>query len=559
MDSTQQAPSLYAPTRHTRSLRAPTRRTLAILLLVFALLATACGDDSDDSADRADDAAADDTGASSDRDTTTDTAADGDAEADFGDADDSGDDDAAEDGLFERDLDPARLEGNQFTDHGVRPFVEADEDNRSTFALDVDTGAYTVTRRWLDEGVLPDPASVRVEEFVNAFDYDYAPPRDGLALHVDGAPSPYDDDNVLVRIGVQAAVVDDDERGDAALTFVVDTSGSMDRDDRLGLVKESLEELVDELRPDDTVAIVVYGTDSTVLLEPTPVRDDDRILDAIDGLRPGGSTNMEAGLLTGYRLAEEAFVEDGINRVILASDGVANVGLTDPDGLTREITDRAIGGIQLVTVGFGMGNFNDTLMEQLADQGDGFYAYVDDRDEAEELFEQELVDTLTPIARDAKIQVEFDPDVVDEYRLIGFENRGVLDDDFRNDDVDAGELNSGHTVTAIYDIDLRRGFDEGDELGEVTLRWFPAGGGDAVEIDEDIEVDDLADDWRDTDTDLRLATIVTVWAELLRGSPHVDGLTLDDVATEAGRLDDEMETEQSRELAALTDRSAALG
>lgn len=550
MDTQRELPS------RSRSLRSsPTRLALA-LLAVLALLAAACGGDDDSN-----DAGSGDSTSDAERDFVDGGTDDGGDSGPASPTDFDGDmSDDAEAGFFDPsdDPDPSRLEGNEFRDYGIRPFVDADDDNRSTFALDVDTGAYTVTRRWLQEGVVPDPASVRVEEFVNAFDYDYRPPGDGLSLEIDGAPSPFDEDNVLVRIGVQAAVVDDDDRADAALTFVVDTSGSMDRDDRLGLVKESLEELVRELRDDDTVAIVVYGDDSTVVLEPTPVRDDDEIYDAIDDLRPGGSTNMEAGLASGYRLAEQAFVEDGINRVILASDGVANVGMTDPDGLTREITDRAIGGIQLVTVGFGMGNFNDTLMEQLADQGDGFYAYVDTRDEAEELFENELVDTLTPIARDAKIQVEFDTDVVDEYRLIGFENRGVLDDDFRDDDVDAGELNSGHTVTAIYEIDLRGGVDGRDDIGEVTLRWFPAEGGDAVEIDERIEIRDLEDDWRDTDADLRLATVVTVWAELLRNSPYADDLNFDLVATEAERLDDELDTEQTRELAMLTERSAAL-
>ena len=229
----------------------------------------------------------------------------------------------------------------------------------------------------------------------------------GPALHIDGGPSSFDRDNVLVRVGVQAAVIDDrDPTG--GLTFVVDTSGSMDRDDRLGLVKEVLAELVDELDRDDTVAIVTYGDSSAIILEPTPAGNERAILDAIDDLRPGGSTNLEAGLETAYELAERAFVEGGINRLILASDGVANVGTTDPDALTRRISDRAINGIQLVTVGFGMGNYNDVLMEQLADTGNGRYAYVDTRDEAERLFEEELVDTLAPVAIDGRIQVEFD-------------------------------------------------------------------------------------------------------------------------------------------------------
>ncbi len=288
----------------------------------------------------------------------------------------------AEGGLFGAEEQPApdtdRQQGNTFEDYGYRDFVETDDDPLSTFALDVDTGSYTVARRWIDEGTLPPRESVRPEEYINAFDYDYDAPRDGLELTVDGGPSPFDDDNHLVRIGVQGEIVDDRDRGPAALTFVVDTSGSMDRDDRLGLVKESLAILVDELDDDDTVAIVTYDDDSgdrarTDPASATATRSSTRSI----GSGPGGSTNLEAGLREGYALADEAFRRDGINRVVLASDGVANVGVTDPDQLARMIRDDADRGINLVTVGFGMGNFNDVTMEQLADQGDGFYAYVD--------------------------------------------------------------------------------------------------------------------------------------------------------------------------------------
>ncbi len=547
-----------------------------LVLGVVALLASSCSSDDDDatSADSGTDAEAGFNTA-----TTDDSDDGGDAMADEEEADDDmaeedepaeeaasdgffGDStDDADSGLFAEEGDEdaeARLENNTFQDYGVRPFVDTDVDNLSTFALDVDTGSYVVTRRWLDEGQIPQPESVRVEEFVNAFDYDYDVPRSGLSLHVDGGPSPFDRGNVLVRVGVQAAVIDDRDRPPAALTFVVDTSGSMDRDDRLGLVKEALAELVDELDRDDTVAIVTYGDSSAIILEPTPARDEREILDAIDDLRPGGSTNLEAGLETAYDLAERAFVEGGINRLILASDGVANVGTTDPDELTRRISDRAINGIQLVTVGFGMGNYNDVTMEQLADQGDGFYAYVDTRDEAERLFEEELVDTLAPVAIDGRIQVEFDSDLVDEYRLIGFENRGVLDRDFRNDDVDAGELSSGHTVTALYELELDRDAGRGDELGEVRLRWQDPETFDWVEIDTDIDFNDIEEDWFDTSDEFQLATTVAAWAEVLRGSPYADEVDVDAIAEEAERLDDELDTAQSRELADLTDRTAAL-
>ena len=577
-------PVTEATTDHSTSARErswPTRLFLAIG--VFAMLASSCSSD-DDAADSAsseaisidepDDAEpAFDTG-------SADTSADSESADDFAGSgaeseahDDPARDEPMTDGLFGPsaeenttgifDEEPgtdaeARLENNTFEDYGVRPFVDTDVDNLSTFALDVDTGSYVVTRRWLDERQIPQPESVRVEEFVNAFDYDYDVPRSGLSLHIDGGPSPFDPDNVLVRVGIQAAVIDDRDRPPAALTFVVDTSGSMDRDDRLGLVKEALAELVDELDRDDTVAIVTYGDSSAIILEPTPAGNERAILDAIDDLRPGGSTNLEAGLETAYELAERAFVEGGINRLILASDGVANVGTTDPDALTRRISDRAINGIQLVTVGFGMGNYNDVTMEQLADQGDGFYAYVDSRDEAERLFEEELVDTLAPVAIDGRIQVEFDSDLVDEYRLIGFENRGVLDRDFRNDDVDAGELSSGHTVTALYELELDRDAGRGDELGEVRLRWQDPQTFDWVEIDTDIDVNDIEEDWFDTSDGFQLATTVAAWAEVLRGSPYADEVDMDAIAEEAERLDDELDTAQSRELADLTDRTAAL-
>jgi len=257
-------------------------------------------------------------------------------------------------------------------------------------------------------------------------------------------------------------------------------------------------------------------------------------------------------------LAERAFVEGGINRLVLASDGVANVGTVDPDELTRRISDRAINGIQLVTVGFGMGNYNDETMEQLADQGDGFYAYVDTRREAERLFEEELVDTLAPVAIDGRIQVEFDSELVEEYRLIGFENRGVLDRDFRNDEVDAGELSSGHTVTALYELDLDRTIRRGDDLGEVRLRWQDPETFEWVEIDTDIEFDDIEANWLDTDDSFQLATTVATWAEVLRGSPYAADVDIDAIAEEAHRLDDALDTDQTRDLAELTDWTAAL-
>jgi Ca-activated chloride channel family protein len=472
----------------------------------------------------------------------------------------------AEGGLFSPEptppdsADDARFEDNTFRDYGYRDFVDARQDPLSTFALDVDTGSYSVMRRWLDEGALPPIESVRPEEYINAFHYDYRAPRRGLDVTIDGGPSPFDADNYLVRVGVQGEVVDDADRGPAALTFVVDTSGSMDRDDRLGLVKRSLGILVDELEDDDTVAIVTYDDDAGIVLQPTEVRHRDEILDAIDDLRPGGSTNLEAGLRTGYALAGEAFRSGGINRVVLASDGVANVGLVDPTLLSQMISEDAERGIDLVTVGFGMGNYNDVTMEQLADQGDGFYAYVDTDDEAERLFEDQLTATLLTIAKNAKIQVEFDSDVVAAYRLIGFENRGVHDSDFRNDTVDAGELGAGHQVTAIYEVELPNDLDidGGGDLGEVFLRWEDPDSGAVEEIADEIRLGDIEDDWADTPLDFQLATVVATFAEVMRDNPHADRIDIDDLSDEADHLADALDDRDVDDLAALIEHAAQL-
>ena len=296
------------------------------------------------------------------------------------------------------------------------------------------------------------------------------------------------------------------------------------------------------------------------MLAPTPVSERDEILDAIDRLQPGGSTNLEAGLRSGYALANEAFRHDGINRVVLASDGVANVGTTDPAALAEMIRSDAERGIDLVTVGFGMGNYNDVTMEQLADQGDGFYAYVDTDDEAERLFEDELTSTLLTIAKNAKIQVEFDPEVVDEYRLIGFENRGVRDDQFRDDTVDAGELGAGHQVTAIYEIELARRVDIDDrlDLGTVFLRWEEPDTAEVVEIDDDIRLRDIEPEWDSTSADFRLATVVAAFAEVLRDNPYADGVDIDDLADEAELLAEEVDSDEVDDLAFFIDEAAQL-
>jgi Ca-activated chloride channel family protein len=427
-----------------------------------------------------------------------------------------------------------------FEEYGVNPFVDTDEDNLSTFAVDVDTGSYTIMRYYVNDGFLPPDESVRVEEYVNYFDQGYAPPAEGegaFAIHLDGAPSFYGgEQHHLVRVGLQGYLPSPEERPDVVLTFVIDVSGSMDRQDRLELVKDALELLVRELRPGDRIGIAVYGSRGRELLEHTPVSEADEILEAINRLKPEGSTNAEEGLRIGYRMAAKAFDPEAINRVILCSDGVANVGKTGAESIWEEIGDYADQGIYLTTVGFGMGNYNDVLMEQLADHGDGFYAYVDTITEAERLFVYELPSTLQVIARDARIQVEFNPSVVRSYRLIGYENRDMADEEFRNDDVDAGEIGVGHSVTALYEIKLWEGASSTDPAITVYVRYENPDTGETVEINRSISWGEFAGAFEEASPRFQLAAVVTEYAEVLRHSYWAKESSLDDVLTQARRV-----------------------
>ena len=541
-------------------MRSNTAKTL-ILFIVVALVAAACGSDYDaaDEATSIDEESAE-AAPQSDADSVGEA-----SELVSGDEEEAMEEDAASDaadespatttvaseptersaegeggGLFgdtpADEPDAEEAEDNTFQDYGVRPFIETARDPLSTFALDVDTASYSVAQRWVESGSVPPAESVRVEEYVNSFDYDYAAPSDGLTVVADSGPSPYDSENIIVRLGVQAEQVANADRPAASLTFLVDTSGSMDRQNRIGLVKTALERLVVELDSDDMVSIVTYSDNADVLLPPTSVSDADVILDAIESLQTTGSTNLEAGLQRAYDMANESFREGGINRVILASDGVANVGLTDSDGLVELIRGDADRGIQLVTVGVGMGNFNDVTMEQLANDGDGFYAYVNDDAEAERLFSDDLVSTLLTVAIDGKIQVDFDESTVTQYRLIGFENRAVLDDDFRNDAVDAGELGAGHQVTALYELTLAPGASSGDRLGTVQLRWEDPDTRQVIETRLELSGAILEDSWGETADDFKLAVTVAAFAELLRDSPYTGDVGLQQVAEEAEAL-----------------------
>jgi len=404
-----------------------------------------------------------------------------------------------------------------FRSSGTNPFIDTEDDRLSTFGLDVDTGSYNVARRYLSDGHIPPPEAIRAEEFINAFKYgDPAPRRENFAIRTEGGPWPYlrGERYHGVRIGIRGREVTRAARKPATLIFTIDVSGSMEREDRLDLVKKSLHLLLDQLDRGDRIGLVVYGSRGEVLLEPTS--DHDAIRRAIDRLRPSGATNAEEGLILAYDMASEHFRRDGITRVILCSDGVANVGRTGPESILARIGEAARRGIELTTVGFGMGNYNDHLMEQLANRGNGQYAYVDTLDEARRIFVENLTGTLQTIARDAKVQVEFDPRVVERYRLIGYENRDIADHRFRDDTVDAGEIGAGHTVTALYEIKLTPSASARDRIGTVHLRYKDVDSGDEVlEVSHPIRMSDLAQTWRASTESYRLAALVGTFAELL--------------------------------------------
>jgi len=340
-------------------------------------------------------------------------------------------------------------------DHIVEnPFLAVTHNRLSTFSIDVDTASYANMRRFLNQGQLPPPDAVRIEELVNYFDYDYPLPTgsDPFSVSVDVADCPWKTDHLLARIGIKGQEFAPEERPPANLVFLIDVSGSMQSPNKLALLKQAMRMLVDELAYDDYVAMAVYAGASGLVLPSTSCDSKGVILNALDRLRAGGSTNGGAGIQLAYDTAVDNFIEGGINRVILATDGDFNVGTTSQGELVRMIEEKAKSGVFLSVLGFGMGNYKDSTLEKLADKGNGNYAYIDTLNEAQKVLVDQMGGTLFTIAKDVKIQIEFNPAEVNAYRLIGYENRMLRAEDFNDDTKDAGEIGAGHTVTAFYEI-----------------------------------------------------------------------------------------------------------
>ncbi len=439
----------------------------------------------------------------------------------------------------------------QYAHQEDNPVKRVAEQPVSTFSIDVDTGAYANVRRMLNAGQLPPRDAVRVEELINYFDYDYPLPdsrQPPFRVSTELAPAPWNPKTVLLAIGIKGYELPKTRLPPANLVFLIDVSGSMAAPDKLGLLKSSFKLLLRQLRPEDKVAIVVYAGAAGVVLEPTAGDQKANIETALERLSAGGSTHGSAGIQLAYSLARQGLVKNGVNRVILATDGDFNVGTVSFEALKNLVETERKSGVALTTLGFGTGNYNDQLMEQLADAGNGNYAYIDTLQEANKVLVEQMSATLLTIAKDVKIQVEFNPAQVEEYRLIGYENRLLRREDFNNDAVDAGDIGAGHTVTALYEIALKGSggalteplrygkaaaddASRGDEIAFLRLRYKQPGSEASQLLEWPIRRAQMAGNWRDTSERFRFAAAVAGFGQLLRGGRYTGTFGYEDVLT----------------------------
>lgn len=440
---------------------------------------------------------------------------------------------------------------DKFDDVEQATVKQTKEEPVSTFSIDVDTASYGFVRRSLESGTKPSKDAVRIEELINYFDYDYATPEASdhpFKPSVTVTPSPWNDGNKLLHIGLKGYDLPLEENRPANLVFLIDTSGSMSSQDKLPLLINGFKMMVENLSEEDTIAIVTYAGSAGVALEPTKVSDKRKIISALENLRSGGSTAGGAGLTAAYALAEENFKENGVNRIFLATDGDFNVGLSSNQQLEDFIEEKRESGIFLSVLGFGRGNYNDSLMQVLAQKGNGNAAYIDSLNEARKVLVEEAGSTIFTIAKDVKIQVEFNPQQISEYRLIGYETRHLNREDFNNDKVDAGEIGSGHTVTAIYEITpvgsdtalnppLRYGATEeptseqeiSEEYAFLKLRYKQPEATKSTLMTYPITRKDELDSLSQASDDVRFSVAVAAFGQLLKGGKYIQSFNYDDV------------------------------
>lgn len=423
----------------------------------------------------------------------------------------------------------------------------------STFSIDVDTGSYANSRRFLNNGRLPPVNAVRVEELINYFDYSYPLPqgRAPFAVHTDTVDSPWQPHAKIIKIGIKAQDLALKELPPANLVFLVDVSGSMNAPDKLPLVKQTLRLLTEQLRAQDKVTLITYASGEKLVLPPTSGSQKQSILRAINGLQAGGATAGEQAIQLAYQEAEKAHIKNGINRILLATDGDFNVGITDFDTLKGMVAEKRKAGISLTTLGFGTGNYNERLMEQLVDAGDGNYSYIDNPNEAKKVLQRQLSSTLATVAQDVKIQVEFNPATVKEYRLVGYENRLLKQEDFNNDNVDAGDIGAGHSVTALYEI-IPAGqpgwlgesryqpappaaTGKAGEYAHVNLRYKLPGKSNSILISQPVAAGSKP--LAQADADTRFAIAVAAYGQQLRGGQYNGKMSWNDIIRLARQAD----------------------
>lgn len=444
-----------------------------------------------------------------------------------------------------------------YRDYGTNGFVSTGRDRLSTFGADISDASYTLARRYLNEGNMPPTDAIRVEEFINHFNYDYAPPDEGkFRIFSELAASPFSSNTTYLKIGVKGREIADNRRKPIVLTAVIDVSGSMGWDNRFDVLKQSMRLLIDRLDSRDRIALISYQSYATEVLSPTGGDDKSSILNALYSLRPGGSTNAEAGLKLAYQVANEQFVHGANNLVILLSDGVANVGRTSPDAIMGQIKGYANKGITMSTFGYGMGNLNDALLEQLARMGNGSYAYIDNYEEAQKLFADQLVNTVQTLARDVKIQVEFNPGVVASYRLLGYEKRAIPDQNFRDNKQDGGEIKAGHEVTAIYELVLSNR-SEDNHLATITVRWKNLAQDEVTEVSQEVDLRGAVRQFDNSRPEFRLAVAASRFAETLKQTRYADGC-FDRILAVARRISYDRPNDETRELVSLVERAQSL-
>jgi Ca-activated chloride channel family protein len=407
--------------------------------------------------------------------------------------------------------------GDKYDQIVENPFVKTADENVSTFSVDADGASYANMRRYLMEGMLPDKNSVRTEEFLNYFTFDYPDPADGktVAINSETGVCPWNSEHYLLRLGIKGKSVPESEVPQANFVFLIDISGSMDSDDKLPLLKNSLMTLVDYLRPTDRISIVTYAGGVEKILESTPVSEASTIKKAIKKLSAYGSTSGGAGMKMAYEEAKANFKKGGNNRVIMGTDGDFNVGVTDTDELKEMVQDYAKGGIYLTCCGFGRGNLNDSMMETVSNWGNGTYEYIDSEGEMTKVFVNERSKFFS-VANDSKCQVTFDKDMVEAYRLIGYENRKLENDDFENDDKDAGEIGAGQTITALYEIIPGKSFEAGKSVAKFDFRYKESIGSQSIALSDDV----MAQSSDQLSENLSFAAGVAAYAMLLRNSEY---------------------------------------